>query len=224
MKVIEELFNLRDSEYAAFQAKLTPTIAPEKFIGVRLPVLRKFAKEYAKDPECSQFMSTLPHDYYDENLLHSVLITYIKDYDTCMQELEKFLPFVDNWAVCDTMNPKVLRKNKEALLLKIKEWVKSDKTYTIRFGVDMLMSFYLDDDFKPEYLEIPASIRSEEYYVNMMTAWYFATALAKQWDEAVKYIENRRLDRWTHNKAIQKSIESFRVTQEHKDYLRSLKY
>ena len=224
MKVTEELFNLRDSEYAAFQAKLTPTLAPEKFIGVRLPVLRKFAKEYAKDPECSQFMSTLPHDYYDENLLHSVLITYIKDYDACMQELEKFLPFVDNWAVCDTMSPKVLKKNKEALLLKIKEWVKSDKTYTIRFGVDMLMSFYLDDDFKPEYLEIPASIRSDEYYVNMMTAWYFATALAKQWDEAVKYIENRRLDRWTHNKAIQKSIESFRVTQEHKDYLRSLKY
>ncbi|MCQ2481344.1 MAG: DNA alkylation repair protein [Clostridia bacterium] len=224
MKVTEELFNLRDSEYAAFQAKLTPTIAPEKFIGVRLPILRKFAKEYAKDPECSQFMSTLPHDYYDENLLHSVLITYIKDYDTCMQELEKFLPYIDNWAVCDTMSPKVLRKNKEALLLKIKEWVKSDKTYTIRFGVDMLMSFYLDDDFKPEYLEIPASIRSDEYYVNMMTAWYFATALAKQWDEAVKYIENRRLDRWTHNKAIQKSIESFRVTQEHKDYLRSLKY
>lgn len=224
MKVIEELFNLRDSEYAAFQAKLTPTIEPEKFIGVRLPILRNFAKEYAKDPECSQFMSTLPHDYYDENLLHSVLITYIKDYDTCMQELEKFLPFVDNWAVCDTMSPKALRKNKEALLLKIKEWVKSDKTYTIRFGVDMLMSFYLDEDFKPEYLEIPASIRSDEYYVNMMTAWYFATALAKQWDEAVKYIENRRLDRWTHNKAIQKSIESFRVTQEHKDYLRSLKY
>lgn len=224
MKVTEELFNLRDSEYAAFQAKLTPTIAPEKFIGVRLPILRKFAKEYAKDPECVQFMSTLPHDYYDENLLHSVLITYIKDYDTCIQELEKFLPFVDNWAVCDTMSPKVLKKNKEALLLKIKEWVKSDKTYTIRFGVDMLMSFYLDDDFKPEYLEIPAGIRSEEYYVNMMTAWYFATALAKQWDEAVKYIENRRLDRWTHNKAIQKSIESFRVTQEHKDYLRSLKY
>ncbi len=224
MKVTEELFNLRDSEYAAFQAKLTPTIAPEKFIGVRLPILRKFAKEYAKDPECVQFMSTLPHDYYDENLLHSVLITYIKDYDTCMQELEKFLPYVDNWAVCDTMSPKVLKKNKEALLLKIKEWVKSDKTYTIRFGVDMLMSFYLDDDFKPEYLEIPASIRSDEYYVNMMTAWYFATALAKQWDEAVKYIENRRLDRWTHNKAIQKSIESFRVTQEHKDYLRSLKY
>lgn len=224
MKVTEELFNLRDSEYAAFQAKLTPTIEPEKFIGVRLPILRKFAKEYAKDPECSQFMSTLPHDYYDENLLHSVLITYIKDYDICMQELEKFLPFVDNWAVCDTMSPKVLKKNKEALLLKIKEWVKSDKTYTIRFGVDMLMSFYLDDDFKPEYLEIPASIRSDEYYVNMMTAWYFATALAKQWDEAVKYIENRRLDRWTHNKAIQKSIESFRVTQEHKDYLRSLKY
>ena len=224
MKVTKELFNMRDSEYAAFQAKLTPTIAPEKFIGVRLPVLRKFAKEYSKDPECVQFMSTLPHDYYDENLLHSVLITYIKDYDTCMQELEKFLPFVDNWAVCDTMSPKVLKKNKEALLLKIKEWVKSDKTYTIRFGVDMLMSFYLDDDFKPEYLEIPASIRSDEYYVNMMTAWYFATALAKQWDEAVKYIENRRLDRWTHNKAIQKSIESFRVTQEHKDYLRSLKY
>ena len=224
MKVTEELFNLRDSEYAAFQAKLTPTIEPEKFIGVRLPVLRKFAKEYAKDPECVQFMSTLPHDYYDENLLHSVLITYIKDYDTCMQALEKFLPYVDNWAVCDTMSPKVLKKNKEALLLKIKEWVKSDKTYTIRFGVDMLMSFYLDDDFKPEYLEIPASIRSDEYYVNMMTAWYFATALAKQWDEAVKYIENRRLDRWTHNKAIQKSIESFRVTQEHKDYLRSLKY
>lgn len=224
MKVTEELFNLRDTQYAAFQAKLTPTIATEKFIGVRLPVLRKFAKEYAKDPECVQFMSTLPHDYYDENLLHSVLITYIKDYDTCMQELEKFLPFVDNWAVCDTMSPKALKKNKEALLLKIKEWVKSDKTYTIRFGVDMLMSFYLDDDFKSEYLEIPASIRSDEYYVNMMTAWYFATALAKQWDEAVKYIENRRLDRWTHNKAIQKSIESFRVTQEHKDYLRSLKY
>ncbi len=219
----KRLFELRDAEYAAFQSKLTPGISPELFIGVRVPVLRKFAKGFIKEQGCADFLSTLPHKYYDENMLHALLISQMKDREAIFTHLDTFLPYVDNWAVCDIMSPKALKKHKPELLEKIREWVKSPHTYTCRFGSEMLMTFYLDEDFKPEYLTLPAAVRSDEYYVNMMTAWFFATALAKQWDAALPYIENNRLDVWTHNKTIQKARESYRITDEQKAYLNTLK-
>lgn len=217
------LFELRDEEYAKFQAKLTPTVAPELFIGVRVPEVRKLAKKLKDNPDAAKFLKELPHKYYDENMLHGLLISEIKDYGEAISETDKFLPFVDNWAVCDIMSPKIFKKHKAELIEKIVEWTKSSETYTIRFGIEMLMSHYLDDDFKAEYLEIPASVRSEEYYVNMMIAWFFATALTKQWDASILYIENHKLEKWTHNKTIQKAIESYRITDEQKTYLRTLK-
>lgn len=223
MNIQNRLFELQDKEYADFQAKLTPNVPRERFIGVRVPHVRKLAKEYIKDSEHTAFMKELPHKYYDEDMLHGLLISEIKDYDECICELEAFLPFVDNWAVCDIMSPKCFKKNKDRLIEKIKEWTSSDKTFTCRFGMEMLMSHYLDDDFKREYLQIPAGIESGEYYVNMMTAWFFATALAKRWEETVPYIEKKRLSPRTHNKAIQKACESYRITPEQKGYLRTLK-
>jgi 3-methyladenine DNA glycosylase AlkD len=195
----------------------------ESFIGIRVPMLRKFAKEFTKEAECEEFLHQLPHEYYDENMLHGLLISEVKDYEECIQLTDCFLPFVDNWAVCDIMSPKVFAKYKKELLAKIKTWSKSSHVYTCRFGIGMLMSHYLDKGFKAEYLEIPASVRSEEYYVKMMIAWFFATALAKQWDATIPYIEQRRLAPWTHNKTIQKAIESYRITLEQKEYLRTLK-
>lgn len=223
MNIQEELFALHDISYGDFQAKLVPNIPRELFIGVRVPDARKLAKRLAKEPEASKFLENLPHKYYDENMLHGLLISEMKDYDACILEVDNFLPYIDNWAVCDIISPKIFKKNKVPLLLKIKEWSASEKTYTCRFGIEMLMSYFLDDDFKPEYLEIPASVHSEEYYVRMMIAWFFATALAKQWDVPIKYIEDHRLDTWTHNKAIQKARESRRVTIKQKEYLKSLK-
>lgn len=223
MNFREELFALQDSEYGDFQAKLTPGIPREAFIGVRVPDVRKLAKRLSKEDEAPEFLKELPHKYYDENMLHGLLLCEIKNYDSCIEAVDKFLPYVDNWAVCDIMSPKIFKKNKTALLEKIREWSASDKTYTCRFGLEMLMSHYLDDDFKAEYLEIPGSVHSEEYYVNMMIAWFFATALAKQWDSAIKYIEENRLDVWVHNKTIQKARESYRITTEQKEYLKSLK-
>ena len=219
----EELLALQDISYADFQAKLTPNIPRELFIGVRVPELRKLAKKIAEGPEASKFLKDLPHKYYDENILHGILISEIKDYDACIAAVDEFLPYVDNWAVCDIMSPKIFKKNKTALLEKIKEWSLSEKTYTCRFGIETLMSYFLDEDFKPEYLEIPLSVKSEEYYVKMMIAWFFATALAKQWDATIKHVEDHRLDTWTHNKAIQKARESRRITTKEKEYLKSLK-
>ena len=223
MNVQEELFALQDISYGDFQAKLVPNITRELFIGVRVPEARKLAKRIAKESEASKFLKDLPHKYYDENILHALLISEIKDYDACIEEIDKFLQYVDNWAVCDIISPKIFKTNKTALLEKIKEWSASKKTYTCRFGIEMLMSHFLDDDFKPEYLEIPVSVHSEEYYVRMVIAWFFATALAKQWDTTIKYIEDHRLDAWTHNKAIQKARESRRITPKQKEYLKSLK-
>ena len=221
-KIEELLFNHRDAGYAAFQAKLTPTVDANLFIGVRVPEVRKLAKELKSAPETADFLKELPHKYYDENMLHGLLISEIKDYENAVAETDRFLPYVDNWAVCDIMSPKIFKKHKSELLVKIREWASSDETYTIRFGIEMLMSHYLDEDFKPEYLEIPAKVHSDEYYVNMMTAWFFATALAKQWDATIPYMESRRLDEWVHKKTIRKAIESYRITDEQKEYLRSL--
>lgn len=222
MNIKEELLALQDISYADFQAKLIPNISRDLFIGVRVPEARKLAKRILEEPEASKFLRDLPHKYYDENILHGLLVSEMKDYDACIEAVDEFLPYVDNWAVCDIMSPKVFKKNKMALLEKIKEWSASEKTYTCRFGIEMLMSYFLDDDFKPEYLEIPLSVNSEEYYVKMMIAWFFATALAKEWDATIKYIEDQRLDTWTHNKAIQKARESRRITPKQKEYLKSL--
>ena len=223
MNIKEELLALQDISYADFQAKLTPNIPRDLFIGVRVPEARKLAKRIIGEQETSKFLRDLPHKYYDENMLHGLLISEMKDYDACIEAVDEFLPYVDNWAVCDIMSPKIFKKNKEALLEKIKEWSKSEEEYTCRFGLEMLMSHFLDDDFKPEYLEIPLSVNNDEYYVKMMIAWFFATALAKEWDMTIKYIEDQRLDTWTHNKAIQKARESKRITPKQKEYLKSLK-
>lgn len=223
MKVQEMLFQLQDKKYRDFHSKLIPTIPRETVIGVRTPAVRKLAKEYAKDPESIAFLRELPHTYYDENILHALLVAEIKDYGTCVEEVERFLPYVDNWAVCDIFSPKVFVKNKDRLISKIREWAASEHPYTCRFGMEMLMTHFLDEDFKPEYLEIPAAVHSEEYYVNMMIAWFYATALAKQWDDTIGYIEEKRLAPWTHNKTIQKARESYRITPEQKEYLKILK-
>ena len=223
MNIKEELFALQDVSYGDFQAKLTPGIDRDSFIGVRVPDARKLAKRLIKEVDISDFLLDLPHEYFDENMVHGLIISEIKDYDECIEKLDKFLPYVDNWAVCDTIGPKIFKKNKTALLEKIKEWSKSEKIYTCRFGIEMLMTHFLDDDFKPAYLEIPASVHSEEYYVQMMVARFFATALAKHWDESVKYIENKSLDPRIHNKTIQKAYESKRISQDQKVYLKSLK-
>jgi len=223
MDILQMLFDRQDKEYASFQSKLVPGTAPERFIGVRVPEVRKLAKALVKQAGYSDFLRQLPHEYYDEDMLHGLLIAEIKDYETCISEIELFLPYVGNWAVCDVMSPKVFKRNKDRLIEKIRAWSASGHTYTCRFGLEMLMSHFLDDDFRPEYLEIPASVRLDEYYVSMMIAWFFATALAKQWDDALPYLENGRLEIWTHNKTIQKARESFRITQEQKERLKLLK-
>lgn len=221
--VQKHLFRLRDEQYAAFQAKITPEIPLEKFIGIRVPRLRKFAKEFFKEPESKSFLAAIPHHYFEENMLHGLLVEQIKNYRECVAELEKFLPIVDNWAVCDIVSPKIFARHKQELLPRIKEWAASAETYTCRFGLGMLMRHFLDEDFRPEYLKIPASVPGGEYYLDMMVAWFFATALAKQWSAAVPYIENNLLDKWIHNKTIQKARESYRITAEQKNYLRSLR-
>lgn len=221
----ERLFALQDLKYREFHAKLIPTIDFERVIGIRTPALRKLAREVARMPESREFMKILPHFYYEENNLHGFLIEGIKDYEECIEAIEVFLPYIDNWATCDLISPKIFKKHLPELIEKIKEWMASEHTYTIRFGMEMLMRYYLEEDtFLEEYLEMVAAIRSEEYYVNMMIAWYFATALAKQYDAAIPYIEQRKLERWTHNKAIQKAVESYRVSDEQKAYLRSLRW
>lgn len=218
-----ELFANQDTKYRDFQSKLTPSIEQGTTIGVRTPALRKIAKAFAKRDDVEQFLQNLPHQYFDENQIHAFIIAEIKDFDQCISELQRFLPYVDNWATCDQMSPKSFKKHHNQLLPYLMEWIKSDDTYTVRFAIVTLMSQFLDDDFKSDYLDIVSSVKSDEYYINMAIAWYFATALAKQYDATISYIENGKLDQWTHNKSIQKAIESYRVTEEHKDYLRTLK-
>lgn len=219
----ERLFALQDVGYADFHSRLIPGIPRETIIGVRVPKVRSLAAEYKNTEAGKAFLTELPHQYYDENMLHGLLLATMKDYEACMEAVEEFLPYVDNWAVCDCMSPKVFKKHKAELLIKIKEWVSSEKVYTCRFGIGMLMTHYLDEDFLPTYLEIPAAVRSAEYYVNMMIAWFFATALAKQWEAALPYLKQNRLDLWVHNKAIQKARESSRITPEQKQYLHTLR-
>lgn len=219
----QRLFELQDLKYRDFHCRLMPTVDPETVIGVRTPALRALAKELAGSEEAAEFLKNLPHRYYEENNLHGFLIERIKDYGDTVAALDAFLPYVDNWATCDLMSPKVFKKHPDELLLKIDEWLASGETYTVRFGIEMLMSFYLDERFEPLYLEKVARVKSEEYYINMMIAWYFATALAKQYEAALPYIENRRLERWTHNKTIQKAVESYRITDRQKAYLKTLK-
>ena len=217
------LLELQDVSYGDFQSKLMPTVDRSTVIGVRIPALRALAKEIFKSGGTEEFLSALPHPLYEENQLHAMLISLMKDYDACLRATQAFLPYVDNWATCDTLLPKVFRRHRQELLPVIREWLASGKTYTVRFGVGTLMRYYLDEGFSPDYPLLVSRLRSQEYYVNMMIAWYFATALAKQYDTVLPLIESRALDPWTHNKAIQKAIESYRITPEQKAYLRTLK-
>ena len=222
-KLQTALFNMQDITYRDFHSRLIPNIEKDKVIGIRTPILRKFAKEYAKTDDAQKFIRELPHYYYEENNLHMMIITGIKDYDTCVIEIERFLPYIDNWATCDLPVPKCFYKNKEKLLDNVISWIKSDDTYTIRYGIETLMSIYLDDAFESSYPRLVSEVISDEYYVNMMIAWYFATALAKQWEAVIPYIEEKRLPEWVHKKTIQKAVESYRITDEQKKYLRALR-
>lgn len=216
-------FNGRTQLIEIFIKKLLPTVDPERLIGVRTPQLRSLAKELSGTPEAEDFLASLPHTYYDENTLHGLLISNGKDISWVIAQLDRFLPFVDNWATCDLTRPKIFQKHLPELLPKVKEWLASDHEYTVRFGIGMLLSFYLDRAFQPEYLTWVASLHRQEYYVNMMIAWYFATALAKQYEAALPYLQSHCLEQWTHNKAIQKALESTRIPPEHKEILRTLK-
>lgn len=221
MKEIQQLlFELQDMAYRDFHSRLMPDIDKETVIGIRVPVLRKYAKSIVGTELAEKFIKELPHRYYEENNLHMMLITRIKDYEKCLSEIERFLPYIDNWATCDFPAPKCFENHKEDLLPVIKRWIASSETYTIRYGIGMLMRLYLDEDFDPEYVRIVAEVKSDEYYVNMMIAWYMATALAKQWDAVIPYIEEHRMPDWVHRKTIQKAVESYRIADEQKKYLK----
>ncbi len=221
--ITQRLLSLADEGYRQFQIPLMPTVDPKRVIGVRTPILRKLAKELAGTPEAEAFLRELPHSYYEENNLHAFLVEQIKDYDTCIAAIDAFLPYVDNWSTCDGWSPKVLKRHPKALLYKIREWMASAHPYTVRYGIGMLQRYFLDDRFCSDYLAWVAAVDREEYYVRMMVAWFFATALAKQYEAALPYIREHRLPEWTHNKAIQKAVESYRVSAQHKAQLRTYK-
>ena len=218
-----QLFKMQDVEYKNFHSKLMPTVDEQKVIGIRIPILRKFAKDFAKSDEAEGFIASLPHKYYEEDNLHAFVIEKIADFDKAVKFTEDFLPYIDNWATCDMFMPLVFKKNKDKILPYALKWIKSDHTYTIRYGIGVLMKLFLDDDFKEDYMKVVSYVKSDEYYVNMMIAWYFATALARQYESAVKYIEHKRLPVWVHNKTIQKAVESYRISKETKEYLKTLK-
>ena len=219
----KELKKLQDKGYQKMQVTIIPTVYADSIIGVRTPALRQMAKELSKREDISSFLSDVPHKYFEENQLHAFILSGMKDAESCIKLVDEFLPFVDNWATCDQMSPKVFKKNKQLLLEYVDKWIKSDHTYVKRFAIGMLMEHFLDEDFKTSYLTKVSKIRSEEYYVNMMIAWYFATALAKQYEDTLPFIEKQKLDKWTHNKSIQKAVESYRITPEQKEYLKTLK-
>ena len=222
-KVQAELFEMQDLTYRDFHATLMPTIDKETVIGVRTPMLRAYAKKFGKTADAVTFLEVLPHKYYEENNLHGLLIEQIKDYPACIAAIERFLPYVDNWATCDMIALRTMKKHLDVFIQEVYSWMASDHPYIVRFGIGMLMRYYLDEQFKPEYPEKVAEIKSDEYYVNMMRAWYFATALAKQYDQILPYLEEKKLDTWTHNKTIQKAVESYRIASEQKCYLRTLR-
>ena len=222
-EIREELYRLQDVPYRELQVRTIPSLRPESIIGVRTPELRKMAGQLRDRDDIQAFLSVLPHRYFEENQLHAFVISGMKDFGVCLEALKRFLPFVDNWATCDQMSPRVFSRHREELLPAVRTWVGSDEPYTVRFGIKMLMEHFLEEDFDPKYPELVASVRSQEYYVNMMRAWYFATALAKRYEAVLPYIEQHRLDDWTHRKAIQKAVESYRITPEQKSYLRTLK-
>ena len=219
----EKLFELQDLNYKDFHSKLMPTICKDKIIGVRVPQLRKFAKELNKSNLKADFLNSLPHKYYEEDNLHAFLIKQIKDFDECISALDNFLLYVDNWATCDMMTPKVLGKNLDLLYEKIQEWIKSKHTYTIRFAIVTLMKFFMDERLDKKHLSLILKIKTDEYYINMAIAWYLATALSSRWDVVIPYIEKQKFDKRVHNKAIQKAVESYRITKEQKDYLKTLR-
>ncbi len=218
-----ELFTLQDIPYRDFQSKLMLTVDPKRMIGVRTPALREFAKQLSKREDITAFLEDLPHQYFDEDQLHAFVISEIKDYESCMKEVQQFLPYIDNWATCDQLSPKVFKKHRVELLEPVKKWIVSKDTYVVRFAIGILMQHFLDEDFDPAYPKMVAAVRSEEYYVKMMIAWYFATALAKQYEAVLPYLEQHSLDSWTHNKTIQKCVESYRITVEQKEYLKTLR-
>ena len=222
-EILQRLFALQDLEYKRFQSKLLPTLAPDTVIGVRTPALRLLSKEYAAHTASCAYLQSLPHRYYEENNLHALILCRQRDYACAMDEVEAFLPFVDNWATCDMLRPPVFKRHRAELLTHVPRWLASSHVYTVRFGVGILLSYFLDEAFAPEQLALVAALRSEEYYINMAIAWYFATALAKQYDAAIPYLCERRLALWTHNKTIQKAVESYRITPEQKAYLRTLR-
>lgn len=223
MTLFNRLVEVKDDAYREFQTRLVPNRLPETIVGVRTPEVRKIAKEVFESPERETFLSDVPHKYYEEDLIHFFVISMIRDFDECVQKVEGFLPYVDCWPVSDQATPRSFRKNHQKLLPYIRKWIASDHVYTARFGMRMLMNEFLDEDFREEYPALVAGKKSDEYYLKMMAAWYFATALAKRYEEVIPYFEERRLDEWVHMKAIQKAVESYRVTDEHKEYLKSLR-
>lgn len=221
--VQKQLFTMQDLKYRDFHSKLIPDMDKEKIIGIRTPQLRKFAKEFAKTEEAKAFLRELPHTYYEEDNLHLMLVGQNRDYETCVEQVEQFLPYIDNWATCDLPIPKCFAAHTEELLPRIRQWMSSSHTYTVRYGIGLLMRLYLQEDFSPEYPAMVAQVKSEEYYINMMIAWYFATALCYQWDSCIGYIEEHRLSDWVHHKTIQKAVESYRITPEQKNYLKTFR-
>lgn len=219
----KKLILLGDAPNADFQAKLIPTLPRERFLGVRMPALRRFARTFAAEAACEDFLRALPHRYYDEDMLHAVLLSREGNFAAVLAAVDAFLPYVDNWAVCDALRPHGFARHPEALLPEVRRWIADPAVYTCRFGMGMLMTHFLDADFTPALLELPLAVKSEDYYVRMMAAWYYATALAKQWDAAVPYIERRRLPEWIHRKTIQKAVESFRITPAQKEYLKEFR-
>ncbi|MCI6705071.1 MAG: DNA alkylation repair protein [Erysipelotrichaceae bacterium] len=223
MKIQEELFKLQDISYKEFHSKLIPTIDKNTIIGIRIPLLRSYAMKIKYTKEADKFLNTLPHTYYDENVLHALLLSEMTDYETFIKSIQAFLPYIDNWAVCDVLKPKSIKKHKQIFIDEIKSWISSKDTYTIRFGVVMLMTYYLDEDYQKDYLNYPLQVKSNEYYVNMAISWFYATALSKHYDEVVKILKDKKLSVWVHNKTIQKAIESYRITKEQKEELKKLK-
>jgi 3-methyladenine DNA glycosylase AlkD len=225
-KIKNELLSMQDKTYKDFHSKLMPTINSNSIIGIRVPILRDYAKKLFKEnsiESLNSFLKNLPHEFYEENNIHAFIIEKINNFDECIFYLNEFLPYIDNWATCDMLNPKIFKTNCEKLLEKIYQWINSDSVYTVRFAIGMLMRYFLDEKFETKYLDLVASINSEEYYINMMRAWFFATALAKQYEQTLPYIKNYSLDKWTHNKTIQKANESFRISKEQKEELKKFR-